>query len=35
VRVSVLSMCVLLQDYGEETQANDVLRDYLKQSREP
>jgi small subunit ribosomal protein S12e len=32
---SLLSIAVLLQDYGEETQANDVLRDYLKQSREP
>ncbi|GFG31585.1 hypothetical protein Cfor_04770 [Coptotermes formosanus] len=27
--------CVVVKDYGEETQANDVLRDYLKQSREP
>ncbi|KAJ4428701.1 small ribosomal subunit protein eS12 [Periplaneta americana] len=27
--------CVVVKDYGEETQANDVLRDYLKQSRDP
>ncbi|KDR20708.1 40S ribosomal protein S12 [Zootermopsis nevadensis] len=27
--------CVVVKDYGEETQAADVLRDYLKQSREP
>ncbi|XP_023721091.1 40S ribosomal protein S12 [Cryptotermes secundus] len=27
--------CVVVKDYGEETQAIDVLRDYLKLSRVP
>lgn len=35
VRACLLRISILFQDYGEETQANDVLRDYLKQSREP
>ncbi|XP_067005304.1 small ribosomal subunit protein eS12 [Anabrus simplex] len=27
--------CVVVKDYGEETPAYDVLKEYLKQSREP